>query len=175
MRVDCDEFRFCQIPDRYQEQPALSIIDRCTAKDVTLASNKLNSFKVSKEKALKDFTPHGYNCTDRSLGARGKPSWEISNFSFNRTWNPTWSTPGFMDEAQFTYNNTATDSDWPMNVGEHTCYGQSPMMGPSLDGSQHFTCYNYQFYAPGFQFDFNTSTLTLNQEWRCDSIDREHL
>ena len=154
--------------------PLMTINSRCNVGDMTLGPKNLTTRGVSKEQAVADFTPHGYNCSARSLGQHGTPVWQVTGFSFNRTWNPTWDVPGFMDEVQFRYNNTATDSEWPGTRGDHLCYDQSSMGGPPFDGSRHMTCDSDSLFPPGFRFDFNSSTLTLNQIWRCDGIDREH-
>ena len=70
--------------------------NRCQVSNMTLVPTKLMQHQVSAEQALLDFSPHGYNCSSRSLGS---PLWQITNFSFNRTWNHNWDRPGFMDEV----------------------------------------------------------------------------
>jgi hypothetical protein len=77
-------------------------------------------------------------------------------------------------KAQFNWNNTAVNVEWPMTRGEFLCYDASSMMGPSFDGSKQLSCSSEAAFAPGFKFDYNTSTLWINQRWRCDGMDRDH-
>jgi len=155
--------------------PLMTINSRCNVSPMTLVPKNLTTYAISPERALAVFTPHGYNCSARSLGQHGEaPAWGVTGLSFNRTWNAGWSVPGFMDEIQFRYNNTATDTEWPGTRGDHLCYDQSSLGWPVFDGSKHLTCDSESLYPPGFRFDYNSSTLTLNQIWRCDGVDREH-
>jgi len=120
------------------------------------------------------FTPHGYNCTDRSLGLHGTPTWTIGDFTFNRTWNPDFAVPGFSDEVTFSYNNTAVNSDWPMITGLRECYDKGTESAPLMVGMRELRCSAGQRDFMHFEFDYNSSKLTLSQLWGCDSRDKDH-
>ncbi len=146
----------------------------CTLPEFTLTPNKTGTDVIPLDQARTVFTPHGYNCTSRSLGSRGPPVWEVSGFSFRRTWNGEWAPGGFQDQASFTYNNTAVNSDWPMLTGDRLCYDLSTQELPAFNGSQQLRCSSGPRDILNFNFDYSRSTLTLSQVWGCDGSDRVH-
>ncbi len=177
--IKCTEVKYCTPPNIYDEEPSKVIRDVCRADDMTIEPIQTHTFHVSKEQAIQDFKPHGYNCSSRSLGLPSAPVWEISRFSFNRTWvtgdTAAKDPSGFQDGAEFYYKNTATDSDWPMNMGPpRPCSNQGNPGEILFDGTQQLACLNIPVSSPTFQFDNITSTLTLNQAWSCDGIDGDH-
>ena len=79
-----------------------------------------------------------------------------------------------MDEAQFTYKSVPIDSDWPVSEQDRTCYAQSVPGLSGFDGKVQLVCAAFQMRGRAFRFDFNASTLSLNQEWTCDGVDLLH-
>jgi len=152
-------------------------VDSCTTADLTLSPVTKAVYKVTKQQAYEEFKPRGYNCSGRSLGEGGRPpTWEITGFRFNRTWiegEGAADAGAFMDEAEFTYHSTATDSDWPVSEQDRTCYAQT-LPGAAFDGKVPLVCAAFQMRDRAFRFDFNASTLSLNQEWSCDGVDLLH-
>ncbi len=140
---------------------------------MTLTPNKTHTYGLPADQAQTLFAPHGYNCTSRSLGLDGSPTWKIGDFTFTRTWNRDWK--GFQDEASFSYNNTAVNSDWPMIAGDRLCYDQTSLGTPLFDGTREYhQCLGGRRDLLQFKFNYNSSTLTLGQIWSCDASDRQH-
>jgi len=180
-RINCNQTKIYQPAGEFQDRPILTTIERCAGEDATLQPSSLRTSTMPKAEALRIFTPHGYNCTDRSLGlgAFAAPVWEITGFTLNRTvkGSDTDGRPLYQDEVEFTYNNTATDSDWPRNQpGSRTCYARTEPGGRPFDGSDDVNCVNYIMDAPGMRIDFRGGSvmMKLSQEWKCDGVDRYH-
>jgi len=112
------------------------------------------------------FGPHGYNCTSRSLGSEGVPVWDIQDFTFNRTWNSGFQTPGFHDEVTFLYNNSA------VNLGSRLCYDVGVEGSAIFDGTKDLRCQSGLRDLTRFTFDYSKKTLTLAQAWGCDATNR---
>ncbi len=153
--------------------------DYCRADDLTIAPTNTQTFHVSKEEAIQDFRPHGYNCSTKSLEPLGHQSWDVVNFTYYRRYIPadatTNVTANYADELEFYYNNTATDNDWPRNTGYRQCMYISDELDHEFDGIKPLDCMiSFEPFRLGFKFDNKTSTLGLNQAWTCDGIDGSH-
>jgi len=140
---------------------------------MTIGPAQSYTTKITKQQAVKDFQARGYNCTADSLRS---PAWLISAFTYNRTWvnNATRYDPsGFMETAEFYYNNTATDSRWPKNAALSKCESTTDP-GESFNSTDTFSCSMAYGREPRFRFDATSSLLTMNQKWTCDGIDSGH-
>ncbi len=158
------------------------VSDFCTADDLTITPTRTKAGRGAKEEAVEYVKPHGYNCRVKSLGPTGTQSWDISRFTLERTYVPgdpkIIVTASYTDYVEFYYNNTATDNDWPRNTGWRQCLYMSDNGDDGdkdLDGTKLLDCsMSFEPFRLGFKFDYNTSTLTLNQAWTCDGIDAGH-
>ncbi len=151
----------------------------CYADDLTIAPSKASAFSVSKEAAVEDFKPRGYNCSIRSLEPAGSYAWDVTNFAFTRRYSPPDpgqnGTGSYTDQVEFYYNNTATDNDWPRNTGWRQCLYITDESQAELDGVKQLECMmSFEPFRLGFKFDNVTSTLALSQGWTCDGTDSKH-
>ncbi|KAH8897806.1 hypothetical protein GQ53DRAFT_818071 [Thozetella sp. PMI_491] len=172
VRFNCDQIRSCYPASSPDEQPSIGFRDNCSLPAYTLMPNKTVTTSIAPDRARSLFTPRGYNCTARSLGSQGVPSWEVGGFTFNRTWTTEWDR--FQDEAGFMYNNTAINSEWPMIDGDRECYDQSSLGAPLFDGSWQLHCLSGIRDVINFRFDYSRSLLTISQVWGCDGMDKAH-
>ncbi|KAH8881916.1 hypothetical protein GQ53DRAFT_832046 [Thozetella sp. PMI_491] len=179
--LKCNETRSCVQPGPYAQtpEPERFIEDFCNADDLTITPSHINAFHISKENAIEDFRPHGYNCSSKSLEPPGKEAWEINGFTLTRIYSPEDPKLNISAsnsyEIKFYYNNTATDNESPRNTGWRQCLYTSDDMEDELDGLKQLQCtMNFEPFTLGFKFDNRTSALTLNQGWTCDGVDSEH-
>ena len=179
--LKCNETRYCLPASEYDydSRPQKIVNDLCNADDLTIVPTQTDSFHVSKEKAIEDFKPHGYNCSSKSLEPAGTYAWDITSFNYNRTYvssNPTVnSTASYTNILEFYYNNTATDNDWPRNTGWRQCLYLTDESSHEFDGTTQLMCMmSFEPFTLGFKFDNKTSELTLSQRWTCDGIDNGH-
>lgn len=179
--LKCNETRYCLAASEYDydKRPQKIVNDLCSADDLTITSVHTNTSQLSKEAAIEEFKPHGYNCSDKSLKAAGTYVWDITSFTFNKTYVPgnamVNGTAGYTDMVEFYYNNTATDNDWPRNTGWRQCLYITDETTKELDGVKQLQCMmSFEPFTLGFKFDNLTSTLTLSQGWTCDGVDSEH-
>ena len=152
----------------------MTMNDYCAADEVTLQPTNLTTYSVSKQQAVAEFTPRGYNCSIRSLDPTTKPVWKLTDLTVNRTIHLTGNMTHVQDEAGFWYNNTARDSDPPMSLQRHGCIEKSGV-GPRFDGSTELLCPGLDEWVPTWYFNYNTSTLTMVQDWACDGVDMFHV
>jgi len=172
---NCTQTRSCAPSDDPDIAPYTEFRTYCDMPELTMTPNATKTEVMPQPEAKAYFTPHGYNCTDRSLGTKPfkSPKWEINNFTFNRTWSREMDPPAFQDTAGFTYSNTAINSEWPM-LGLKECYDQGTPWYPLFNGSKDLHCQGGPADYPLFRFDYNTSTLTMSQIWGCDATDISH-
>ncbi len=133
----------------------------CSQPAQSLAANKTTTYSLPAEKAHTLFSPHGYNCTARSLAS---PAWQIGSLEFDRTWNPSLGT--FHEDISFYYNNTAVNSEWPLITGERLCYDETTLGTSLFNGTREFhECSSGPRDFMQFAFNFDTKTLSLTQTW----------
>jgi hypothetical protein len=173
IRYNCNQTRSCIPAETPESKPDVEIREYCDHPGLTLKPNNTAVSSLSADQARILFSPKGYNCTSRSMGSRGTPAWEIQNFVFNRFWNADVTPQEFRDDVEFTYNNTAVNSEWPMNR-TYQCYDLGTRSNPRLDGSKVQRCESGTRDLMQFSFDYDNKTLTLTQDWGCDASDRDH-
>ena len=175
--LKCNETRYCPAADgEYRDKPEMVVNDFCSADNTTIAATKTSTLSISKDRALDEFRPHGYNCSAKSIAAAGTQAWAINSFTLARRYVPADPlenlTATYTDELEFWYNNTATDNEWPRNTGWRQCLYLTDEKDQELDGTKQLQCMmSFEPFRLGFKYDNKTSSLALSQVWTCDGID----